>query len=399
MQDIFKKREIWITGLGIVSSIGKNLDECLDSLRKDQTGIEEIKYLDTVHKNNFVAGEVKLSNEELSFLTGTEEDLPRTTLLAILAAREAIQSANLSNLTVNKTGIILGTTVGGMDKTERLYPLCGDPSEYISSHHCGFTTSYLAKYFGIRNYTNTISTACSSGANAIMLGAKLIHHGLLDVVIAGGSDALSVFTLNGFRSLMILDPNPCRPFSDDRKGLNLGEGAGFVILESKEHAIKRNVSAYCRISGFGNSNDAFHQTASSADGRGAFKAMSEAVTYAGITPGDIDYINVHGTGTDNNDLTEGIAIKRFFYQNIPAFSSTKSFTGHCLGAAGAIEAVFSALAIQNNEVYANLRFNTPIAEVGLIPVRAFSGRKVTHVLSNSFGFGGCDTSLLFSGIN
>jgi 3-oxoacyl-(acyl-carrier-protein) synthase len=398
MEEMFTNREIWITGMGIVSSIGKNLDECLYSLRNDLTGIENIKYLKTVHKDTYVAGEVKLSSAEISAITGAEKDLPRTTLLALMAAGEAIKSANLT-IHNNKTGIILGTTVGGMDKTERLYSAGADPAEFINSHHCGFTTNYVANYFGINGYTNTISTACSSGANAIMLGAKLIQHGILDVVIAGGSDALSVFTLNGFRSLMILDPSPCRPFSADRKGLNLGEGAAFVILESKEHALKRNANGYCRVSGFGNSNDAFHQTASSCDGRGAFKAMGEAIAYAGISVEEIDYINVHGTGTDNNDLTEGIAIKRLFNQNVPAFSSTKAFTGHCLGAAGAIEAVFSAVAIINNEVYANLRFNSPIADVGLIPVKTFTRKKIKHVLSNSFGFGGCDTSLVFSGIN
>ena len=398
MEEMFKNREIWITGLGIVSSIGRNLDECLYSLRNDLTGIENIQFLETVHKNNYVAGEVKLCNNEILSITGIEEDLPRTTLLAVMAVNEAIKSARLT-IHDSKTGIILGTTVGGMDKTERLYSMGTDPAEFIKSHHCGFTTNYLANYFGVKDYINTISTACSSGANAIMLGAKLIQHGILDVVIAGGSDALSVFTLNGFRSLMILDPSPCRPFSADRKGLNLGEGAGFVILESKEHAVNRNVNAYCRVSGYGNSNDAFHQTASSCDGRGAFKAMGEAIANAGISVKDIDYINVHGTGTDNNDLTEGIAMKRLFIQNVPSFSSTKAFTGHCLGAAGAIEAVFSAVAIQSNEVYANLRFNAPIEDVGLIPVRTFTKKNIKHVLSNSFGFGGCDTSLVFSVIN
>jgi 3-oxoacyl-[acyl-carrier-protein] synthase I len=396
---MLKNSEIWVTGSGVVSAIGNNLNECLISLRNDQTGIEKIQYLETLHKKNYVAGEVKLSNKEITSLLGVEEDLPRTTLLATLAAKEAIGSAFLSNLTGARIGIIIGTTVGGMDKTERYYALGKDPSNYISSHHCGFTTSFVAKHFGIKDYINTISTACSSGANAIMLGSRLIQHDILDIIIAGGSDALSVFTFNGFRSLMILDPDRCRPFSDDRRGLNLGEGAGFVILESKDHALKRNVNGLCRVSGYGNSNDAFHQTASSCDGRGAFKAMSEAIYKAGLSVKDIDYINVHGTGTDNNDLTEGIALNRLFNNKVPDFSSTKTFTGHCLGAAGAIEAVFSATAIQNNELYANLRFNNPVGDTGLMPVKTFSRKKIKHVLSNSFGFGGCDTSLVFSSIN
>jgi 3-oxoacyl-(acyl-carrier-protein) synthase len=308
--------------------------------------------------------------------------------------------AEFSRISGSQIGIIIGTTVGGMDKTERLYKRNMNPGLYIPSHHCGFTTHYLANYYGIRDYINTISTACSSGANAIMLGTRLIKHGILDAVIAGGSDALSAFTLNGFRSLMILDTDPCRPFSNDRKGLNLGEGAGFVFLESKEHALKRNIKGLCKVSGYGNTNDAFHQTASSPDGRGAYNAMFKALKMSNLKPENIDYINVHGTGTDNNDVTESLALNRLFSYKVPDFSSTKTFTGHCLGAAGAIEAVFSASAIISNEVYANLRFTTPIEGTGLFPILNYSKKKkVDHVLSNSFGFGGCDTSLLFSRIN
>jgi len=390
--------EVWISGMGIVSAIGINLDECLLSLRNDKTGIDRIKLLDTIHKDTYVAGEIKLTNKEIASLVEESPELPRTTLLAMLAAKEALISAGFAPEKGTRAGIILGTTVGGMDKSERLYVKDEDPKEYIFSHPCGFTTAFLAKKYGFSHYSNTISTACSSGANAIMLGAKLIKHGFLDVILAGGTDALSVFTLNGFRSLMILDPEPCKPFSNDRKGLNLGEGAGFILLESKEHAIQRKVKCICKVSGYGNSNDAFHQTASSPDGRGAYKAMDEAVKVAGLQPAEIDYINVHGTGTDNNDLTEAIAIQRLFTGRIPDFSSTKTFTGHCLGAAGAIEAIFSAAAIYHSEVYSNLRFTSPVSDTELVPVLSYKKKKVKHVLSNSFGFGGCDTSLLFSEI-
>jgi 3-oxoacyl-(acyl-carrier-protein) synthase len=390
--------EIWISGMGIVSAAGNNLDECLHSLVNDQAGIDKITLLETIHKDNYVAGEVKLTNKEIASVVKDSPDLPRTTLLALLAAGEALNSAGYKPGKGTRAGLVLGTTVGGMDKTERFFMKDDDPKKYIFSHHCGYTTAYLAQKYGFKHYANTISTACSSGANAVMLGAKLIKHGLLDVVLAGGTDALSIFTLNGFRSLMILDHEPCKPFSNDRKGLNLGEGAGFVFLESKGHAIQRQAKGICRISGYGNSNDAFHQTASSPDGRGAYKAMEEAINVAGIAVADIDYINVHGTGTDNNDLTEAIAIQRLFNNHVPDFSSTKTFTGHCLGAAGAIEAIFSAAAIRRGEVYSNLRFTSPVGDTGLIPVLKFKKKRVRHVLSNSFGFGGCDTSLLLSEI-
>lgn len=393
------QKEIWITGIGAVSAIGNNLEECLISLRKDQSGIDNIQHLESIHKANYVAGEVKLSNKELASMVNDDPDLPRTTLLALLATQETLSSAKFVPEKNKRIGLILGTTVGGMDRTERLYVKNIENPKYPLTHHCGFTSKYVADKFRVNSYVNTISTACSSGANAIMLGARLIKQGILDAVVAGGSDALSIFTLNGFKSLMILDSQPCQPFSADRRGLNLGEGAGFVYLESKEDALKRNAKGICMLSGYSNANDAFHQTASSPEGRGPYKTMSEAIKTAGITTADIDYINVHGTGTDNNDLTESIAMKNLFGETIPDFSSTKTFTGHCLGAAGAIEAILSASAIKYGEVYANLRFVNPIPETGFIPVLQFKKKKVRHVLSNSFGFGGCDTSLLFSEIN
>jgi 3-oxoacyl-(acyl-carrier-protein) synthase len=393
------KKEIWITGMGIISAIGNNSDACLASLQSGKTGISKIHNLNTKHKDDFVAGEIPLTNEELTNICSVNADLPRTTLLALHAAIEATNSAKLDEEQLTRSGLILGTTVGGMDKTEKLYLSNSPASEYLDSHPCGYTTRFVAEELKIKGYTNTISTACSSGANAIMLGARLIKQGILDVVIAGGSDALSLFTFNGFRTLMILDQQPCKPFSDDRKGLNLGEGAAFVVLESKEHAIKRNAVGLCSVSGYGNCNDAFHQTASSPDGRGPYRAMKEALETAKISPAEIDYINVHGTGTDNNDLTESIAISNLFGDEPPALSSTKAFTGHCLGAAGAIEAVFSAFALLHNEVYPNLRFVAPVKETKLIPETSLRKKPVRHVLSNSFGFGGCDTSLVFSKIS
>ncbi len=390
------ENDVVITGMGIISSIGNNLEDNLKSLREDRTGIQNIKHLETIHKDDYVAGEIALLNKEMMKILKLSDDLPRTTLLAMLAAREALESAGFDPDTGGRNGIILGTTVGGMDKTEVLYAKAHSPNEYLASHHCGFTTSYLSKYFGLTHYSNTISTACSSGANAIMLGARMIKNNMLDSVLVGGSDALSIFTLNGFRSLMILDQEPCKPFSDNRRGLNLGEGAAFLLIESSEYAKQRGTVGKAKVTGYGNCNDAFHQTASSPDGRGPYKAMVTAMKTAGLNANEIDYINVHGTGTDNNDLTESIALKKLFDGNVPDFSSTKSFTGHCLGAAGAIEAVFSVASILHNEVYSNLRFSEPIPDTGLIPNTRYTNKSVKHVLSNSFGFGGCDTSLIFS---
>jgi 3-oxoacyl-[acyl-carrier-protein] synthase-1 len=229
-----------------------------------------------------------------------------------------------------------------------------------------------------------------------MYGARLIKNGVVDRGIVGGTDALSRFTVNGFNTLMILDKEHCRPFDATRRGLNLGEGAGFLVLEKEEDALARNKHIYAVLSGYANANDAFHQTASSEDGTGPFLAMQGALNEAGFIPEQIDYINVHGTGTENNDLTEGIAIKRLFGSRIPPFSSTKAYTGHTLGAAGIIESIISILSLENGLIFPNLNFSKTIEELDLIPTTDLTKKRLNHVLSNSFGFGGNDSSVVFS---
>jgi len=232
-----------------------------------------------------------------------------------------------------------------------------------------------------------------------MFGARLLQHNLLDAVIVGGTDALSRFTLNGFNTLMILDHAHCRPFDATRRGLNLGEGAGYLVLERSEDALREKKTLFAKVSGYANANDAFHQTASSENGEGPFLAMQRAVAKARLSPQHIDYINVHGTGTDNNDLTEGIAMKRLFGDHVPPFSSTKAFTGHTLGAAGVIESIISILAINHNQAFPNVNFKEVIPETGLTPVKELTELSINHVLTNSFGFGGNDSSVVFSKIN
>ncbi len=262
-------------------------------------------------------------------------------------------------------------------------------------HECGAVTELVADAMGIRHHVSTISTACSSGANALMYGARMIRAGMLDVVIAGGTDALTRFTLNGFNTLMILDQQNCRPFDDTRTGLNLGEGAGYVVLVSD--AVAEKISPWCRLAGFANANDAYHQTASSPDGTGNFLAMKSALDMGGLQPADIGYINLHGTGTQNNDSSEGLAITRLFGESVPPASSTKSFTGHTLGASGGIEAVFSAWALREGIIYPNANFSVQMKELAFSPVTAFSrGNGLRNVMSNSFGFGGNCSSLVFS---
>jgi 3-oxoacyl-(acyl-carrier-protein) synthase len=206
-------------------------------------------------------------------------------------------------------------------------------------------------------------------------------------------DSLAKFTLNGFNSLHILAHEPCRPFDRDRQGLNLGEGAAFLVLEKEEDIANRQV--YAQLTGFGNANDSYHPSSLSDEGEGPFLAMKQALEVAGLGPGDIDFINAHGTGTENNDASESRAMIRLF-QIPPAFGSTKSNTGHTLGGAGAVEAVFSVLNLHHQEVYPSLQFKNPIVSTGLIPVTEYRSMAISHVMSNSFGFGGNCSSLIFS---
>jgi len=394
---------VFITGIGIISSIGNNVDETFNSLKSSNPGIGKLDNFSTRHRDHCVVGEVKETNEQLIQRAGITPGArhSRTTLLGMIAAREALRCAAIENIRSHRTGLVSATSVGGMGKAENHFMEYLDPNDsnanldYINTLDCGDSTEHIANYLGIFEFLSTISTACSSSANSIMYGARLIKQGIVDRVIAGGTDSLTRFSLNGFMSLKILDSGPCKPFDANRNGLNLGEGAGYVVLESERAAVGKKILA--ELTGYGNSNDAYHQTASSPEGKGALAAMQKAFAVNNIAPSSIDYINAHGTGTELNDLSEGLAIQQLFGENIPLLSSTKAFTGHTLAAAGGIEAVLAVLAIQHNLVYPNLNFQVPMPELNITPVqKLITGKVLNHVLSNSFGFGGNTSSLIFS---
>lgn len=393
-------RKVVVTGLGIISALGLGLEPNIHALQKGLTGIAPIKYLQTRLRDKFVLGEVKYSNTELKSILGIDENelVSRTSLLGIIAVREAINMADLTVDELKACALVSGTTVGGMDLTEQIVDLESEKElhEILNLHPCGDSTEKMASYIGIEGFVTTYSTACSSAANAIMMGARLIKSGRADRVIAGGTDALSCFTLNGFNSLMILDSKHCRPFDRSRAGLNLGEGAGFIVLEAENIAKPNKILAV--LSGYANANDAHHQTASSPEGIGAGLSMQKAMDVAGLKCADISYINAHGTGTPNNDSSEVKAIRNLFGERNPPFSSTKAFTGHTLGACGGIEGVFSIMAIQNQELYAGLNFLEADENSNIVPIDQCGKSEIKHVLSNSFGFGGNNSSLIFSKI-
>lgn len=388
---------IVVTGVGIVSALGIGVEQNLAAIREGRTGISSSpSILKTSH--NIPVGELLLTNDELHNAASipASEHLSRTALLGILAVREALANSAVDRS--KRVGLVSSTSVGGMDLTEHFFEMFIENENAgrlrdVRMHDCAASTEAIVKHCGINGYSTTISTACSSAANAVITGAKLLQHNIVDSVVVGGTDALSAFTINGFKSLMILDDKPCRPFDKTRAGLNLGEGAGYIVLQREEDV----ESYYCHLAGYANRNDAHHQTASSQEGNGAYLAMSAALEMAGLPFNAVDYINAHGTGTGNNDASESKAFIRLFGEAIPPFSSTKAFTGHTLAAAGGIEAVLSVLAISEGIIYPNLNYKEPIEEYGLIPISTFADhQEINAVLSNSFGFGGNCSSLLFT---
>lgn len=394
-------QRVFVTGLGIVSAIGNGTRQTLTSIKNHTTGIGKLSLFESLHGHIPVA-EVKLNHGQLAELAGVDADrfpYSRNSLLALIAAKEALISSGWDRQGNMVSGAIMATTVGGMDLNEQYYrsllqdDLHKDLILLLDSADCTEKVAFMA---GIRHHVTTISTACSSSANSIMLGARLIKNNRLQRVLVGGTDALTRFTLNGFFALEILSITGCRPFDMNRNGLTIGEGAAVLVLESEKVADPARI--ICEIAGYANANEAFHATASSADGMGAYLAMSGALETASLNPGDIGYINAHGTGTGINDLSEGRAIEKVFGSSIPPVSSTKAFTGHTLGAAGAVEAVVSIMALQNQILLPGLNFSNPMDELHFQPVTESSSAVLKHVMSNSFGFGGNNTSLIFSKI-
>ena len=407
---------IVITGEGIICAIGQDKQSVLDSLQHKHSGIGTMQFLNSCHKE-LPVGEVPLSNDDMRNQLGVRDTMiNRTTLMGMLAVRQSLEDARLlgklspllcqaecgvanpSHLSPQKVVLISGTTVAGMDITEDLFDQFSHSDaalQCLRYHSAGASTRLIAEYFDIFAEYTTISTACSSAANALMLGARMLSAGEADIVVAGGAEALSLFHLNGFRSLMILDHELCRPFDTTRAGLNLGEGAAFLVMETEESAKHRGVTPHAYLTGYGNACDAFHQTASSDNGEGAYLAMTEALQMAGLKPSDVQYVNAHGTGTPNNDLSESMALKRVFGENMPMISSTKSFTGHTTSASGSIESVICLLALQHQFVPANLGWSQA-TDGGIVPTMGEDHCHLQHVVCNSFGFGGNDTSLVFS---
>jgi 3-oxoacyl-(acyl-carrier-protein) synthase len=390
---------IVVTGIGAISAIGNTAAENRSSLVNGKCGIGRLENFTSKYSDIIPAGEIKISTEALKAkLDANEPGITRTTLLALHAMKEAVDDSRLTNNEISSfdTAFINATTVGGMCLTDEMYNDSQKDTpgtKYLSSYDYASISMYLQKKFAMKGPVNTINTACSSSANAILYGARLIRNGKAGRAIVGGVDSLAKFTVNGFNALHILSKEKCTPFDEDRKGLNLGEGAAFLILEKEPDVAGKKI--YASLSGYANANDSFHASSLSDEGIGPYKAMKDALSNAKLDPSQIDFINAHGTATENNDLVESIAMQRLF-EKVPAFASTKANTGHTLGAAGALEAVYCVLNLSEQELYPAIHFNRPIPATGLIPVLDYQKKELKHIMSNSFGFGGNCTSLIFS---
>lgn len=396
---------IVVTAMGIVSALGIGRDEHLHALKNASSGLRYPELLETVHRNEFLLGEVRMSNEEMSERVGLDYEKnhdTRTALLAKIAIQDLLKDVDVEVLKESPLAFINASTVGGMSEVEKMYTQFVSTEDtssingFIDTLDCAESTGNVAKHFGLSPVIATISTACSSSANAIMLGARMIKMGAVEKAICGGADALSRFTLNGFNSLKNVDRSACRPFDQTRFGLNLGEGAAYLLLEKESAAKARGAKILAVLSGYSNTNDAYHPTAPSPDGSGALHTMENAIESAGIAKEDIGYINAHGTATINNDAAEGKAIQSLWDSAPPPFSSTKPFTGHTLAAAGSVEAIFSIIAMNEGMLIPNLNYSERMEELAIEPVTKVASRDIQHVLSNSFGFGGNNVTLIFS---
>ncbi len=397
-----KSKRVAITGLGIFCSIGKSVEEFTQSLRNGKTGIGPITLFDTSKYPCKIGAEIRDYEPEKYFGKKELKKISRTDQFALVASEEAVKTSELRSYPLEKIGVCLGAGAGGMFEAEAYHRgilLKGKSKpSLIWPFIPSYTTDRVAERFGFSGPKFTITTACSSSATAIGYGADLIRGGRCRAVVCGGSEALSELTFGGFSSLKAMDPSPCKPFDRKRAGMSLGEGAGVLILEDFDEALKRGAKIYAEFLGYGIGGEAYHITAPEPTGMREARIMREAIEEGGITLDKVDYINAHGTGTPLNDKVETLSMKNVFGErahSIPV-SSIKSSVGHCLGSAGAIEAVASILSIMHQFVPPTLSHEKGDQDCDLdyVPGQARE-KEVNVVLSNSFAFGGNCTTLIF----
>lgn len=392
-------RRIVVTGLGVVSPYGTGVEAFWQGLSSGECAIRPITLFDTDGFRSRIAGEVPAA----AFATlPASPRRSRADRLALAAAREAVADAGLPRVDRAATGVIAGAVGGGMLEVEDWYwemvRVGEDPRRRVSlrsltpfSH-----AEVVAHRLGLGGPKETVVMACSSGAASLALAADMIMDGMAPAMLAGGVDALTRICFMGFNVLKLLDPDPCRPFDRDRRGMSLGEGAAFVVLEELHHALSRGARPYAELLSSGLSTDAFHVTAPHPAAEGMIRAITEALTRARHDPGEVGYVNAHGTGTLQNDRTEALALAKVFGAGGPLVSANKSLIGHTMAAAGALEAVATVLTLRYGVIPPTAHLEHPDPEIPFdcVPLTARAAG-VSVALANSFGFGGQNVSLLF----
>jgi 3-oxoacyl-(acyl-carrier-protein) synthase len=374
-------RRIYVAGVGIVSPLGHGLAETIESIRKNRTGLRPLTLFATGKNRGGPVGEIQGRLENPS--------IPRTHQLACIAAEQAMARCRYS-----PDAVVLGTTTGGMAATEEYLKIKERDSTYYRYHSLGSVAEVVASRVRCPGPVITVSTACSSGAVAIKVAMAMLRTGRMTRILAGGADSLCRLTYYGFGALQLIDPQGARPLDQDRQGMSVAEGAAMLLLTTDGAE-----DALAEILGAGWSCDAYHPAAPDPQGTGALAAMQRAIEDAGISVSQVDYVNLHGTGTVDNDLSEARAVNRLFRDKKPLVSSVKGAFGHSLGASGAIEAVVSAICISEHLVAANTGCRHPDPALELNPVAEPLKASISMVLSNSFGFGGNNASLLIGTAN
>lgn len=405
------EKRVVITGMGAITPIGNSVNEFWNSSKNGVCGIDFIKSFDTENFKVKIGAEVKNFNAEDYMDKKEAKRMDRFCQFAMAAAKEALEDSKIESDKIDcyRFGVLIGSGIGGFNTIEKEHEklLTRGPGRVspmlIPMIISNMASGNIAIKYGAKGVCSTVVTACATGTNAIGEAFRMIKHGYLDVMIAGGAEAsITPLALAGFTSLTALSTSndlkrASIPFDKERDGFVMGEGSGVLILESLEHAIKRGARIYAEVAGYGSTCDAYHMTSPDPLGEGAAKAMELAIKEANITLDDIDYINAHGTGTPYNDKFETLAVKNIFKEkayNIP-ISSTKSMTGHLLGAAGAVEAITCVKAIQEGFIPPTIGYKVKDEDCDLdyVPQKGRNA-KLECTLSNSLGFGGHNASLI-----
>ena len=402
-----KPRRVVVTGIGAVTSIGSNVEDFWHNLLAGECGIRELTLFDPASYRTQTAAQVTEIPD--AFLSPQQKRrMSRADRMGLAAAREAIAQSgiDLSREDPTRVGVILGGGTSGLIDSEAFYQLHlsgkkGRPSRVLN-HLPDAITDRIAQYFGVQGLKSTITTACSSSANAMGYAHDAIAAGYADVMLTGGSDVLARLTYAGFNSLRSVDPDPCRPFDRERKGLSIGEAAGILVFEERDRAMRRGAPILAEFLGYGVTSDAHHMTAPDPSGAAGGRTIRAALESAGVNRDEIDYINAHGTATPQNDSAETAAIKAALgdrSRQIP-ISSIKSMIGHCLCASGAIEGVATVLTIRDNKVPPTIHYASPdpTCDLDYVPNEARDA-DVAVALSNSFAFGGNSSVVVFGRAN